>query len=179
VFPLFLVGVARGARLRWPATIAAATYMSIMLAMLWILPRFDAQPMLAPILNPVDAMVPLPFPVLLIVPALAIDLLMHRFGEGRDWLLAALIAVAFVALLLAVQWPFASFMLSPAARNPVFGGDLSWAYTNGPGSYRYEFWFRQPTFAAFATGIGIATVVAFVSARIGLGWGNWMKRVMR
>lgn len=179
VFPLFLVGAARGARLRWPATTAAATYMAIMLLMLWILPRFDAQAMLAPILNPVDAMVPMPFPILLAVPAFAIDLLMHRFGERGDWRLAALIAVSFVALLLAVQWPFSTFMLSPAAENPVFGGNMSWAYTNGPGDYRRAYWFVEPSAAAFAQGIGLALVFAFISARVGLGWGNWMKRVMR
>ena len=179
VFPLFLVAAARAGRLRWPATAAAATYMAIMLLMLWILPRFEAQAMLAPIMRPVDAMVPMPFPILLIAPALAIDLLMHRFGAGRDWLLAALIALAFVGVLLAVQWPFSSFMLSPAARNPFFGGDISWGYTNAPGAYQYRFWSTDPDSGAFAAGIGRALLFGFVSARVGLVWGGWMKRVLR
>jgi hypothetical protein len=30
-----------------------------------------------------------------------------------------------------------------------------------------------------AKGLGIALVIAVLSARVGLAWGNWMKRIMR
>src|SRR5687768_16346975 len=80
VYPVMLVAAARASRLRWAATLTAAFYMLITLAMVWILPLFPAQPMLGPIDNPVDHMVPPLFPLLLIVPAAAVDWLLQRPG---------------------------------------------------------------------------------------------------
>src|SRR5207237_248207 len=56
--PLLLVAGARAARLRWPATTAAAVYMLISLLMIWILQLAPATPKLAPVFNPVTHMVP-------------------------------------------------------------------------------------------------------------------------
>jgi multisubunit Na+/H+ antiporter MnhB subunit len=77
LYPLLFVAIARASKLRWAATITAVTYMGIMVALIWMLPLFSAQPKLAPIYNPVDHMVPPPFPMLMAVPALAIDLLLR------------------------------------------------------------------------------------------------------
>src|SRR5207248_3544358 len=83
VLPLLLVAGARAARLRWPATTAAAVYMLISLLMIWILQLAPATPKLAPVFNPVTNMVPPPFPLLLVVPALAIDLVMRDRKSTR------------------------------------------------------------------------------------------------
>jgi multisubunit Na+/H+ antiporter MnhB subunit len=80
IYPFLLVIAARASKLCWAATIAAAIYMGIVMLLVWVLPLFPAQPSLAPIYNPVDHMVPPVFPMLIIVPALAIDLLL---GENR------------------------------------------------------------------------------------------------
>ena len=181
--PAVLVATARASRLRWPATTTAALYTAIMLAMIWTLQLFPAQPLLAPIFNPVTRMVPPPFPLLLIVPAIAIDLLMRRI-RGRDWLLSVVIGVAFVSLMLAVQWYFAEFLLSPGARNFFFAAD-QWDYNERPGDWQYRFWNLDrdetgtPSSRLFMAGLGIATVTAVVSARIGLWWGSGMARVRR
>ena len=79
-FPLLLVLAARASRARAAATIAAATYMLLYIVMILVLPLFPAHPKLAPIYHPVDHMVPPAFPLLLIVPAVAIDVI--------GWLLA-------------------------------------------------------------------------------------------
>jgi hypothetical protein len=79
-YPLILIGAARAARLRWPATTIAGIYMAVRLAMTWILPLFPATPMLAPITNPVHHMWPLFWPQLLVLPAVALDLLLRRAG---------------------------------------------------------------------------------------------------
>jgi uncharacterized membrane protein len=85
----------------------------------WILPLFPAQPKLAPIFNPVTHMVPPPFPLLLIFPALAMDLILRRAGErpvgggGSGLLLGAI----FLAVFIPVQWFFSKFILSPHANN--------------------------------------------------------------
>jgi hypothetical protein len=178
-YPLVLLAAERGARLRWPATAAALFYSAVKLAMNWALPLFPAQPRLAPIFNPVTHMWPTGFPLLLVVPALAFDLLLRRYGRAagkRDWLLAPALGAAFLALFLAAQWPFAGFLLTPHARNWLFAAD-QWIYTSRPGDWRYRFWTERDPFtpAALVTSFVLATV----SARLGLWWGTWMARVRR
>ncbi len=184
VFPLLLLGVARASRLRWPATTTAAVYMGITVVMIWILQLFPAVPKLAPIYNPVTHMVPMDFPLLLIIPAFALDVLMHRMDSQRNWMLAALAGISFVLIMLAVHWVWSEFMLSPYARNNIFAADR-WAYMNRLGPWRYEYWTLDRDAAGnfslplLAKGVGIAMVIAILSSRVGLAWGNWMTRVQR
>ncbi len=181
--PAILVASARASRLRWPATTTAAIYMAIIIAMIWTLQLFPAQPKLAPIFNPVTRMVPPPFPLLLIIPAVGIDLLMRRL-RGNDWWLSLVAGAAFVAIMLAVHWFFAEFLLSPHARSFLFGAD-QWDYTERLGPWRYQYWNLDrdatgaPSITEFLRGLGIAVVTAIVSVRIGLWWGNGMARVQR
>jgi hypothetical protein len=177
VYPVLLVAAARASRLRWAATLTAAFYMLITLAMVWILPFFPAQPMLGPIDNPVDHMVPPVFPLLLIVPALAMDWILQRHGKKDGWLMALGLAAAFLVLFLASQWLFSEFLLSPASRNRFFAGDMQWSYGDGPGDYRYRFWHeRGPLTPA---GLGTALLLGILATRVGLWWGSWMSRVRR
>src|SRR5690606_34094003 len=44
IYPIYLVAAARASKARWAATGAAAVYMAIVCAMIWILPLFRAQP---------------------------------------------------------------------------------------------------------------------------------------
>jgi hypothetical protein len=174
--PAFLTALARPSRMRWPATTIAGLYMALTLAMMWLLQLSPATPRLAPIFNPVDRMVPPPFPLLLVVPALAIDVLLKRV-RLNDWWLAPLIGVAFVATLLAAQWFFADFLLSPGARNTLFGADR-WDYNIQPGPWRYQYWETEEP-ARFFAGLGRAVVLGSISARLGLWWGRGMARVQR
>jgi hypothetical protein len=181
--PAILVATARASRMRWPATTTAAIYMAIALALIWTLQLFPAQARLAPIYNPVTHMVPPPFPLLIIVPAMIIDLLMRRV-RGHDWRLAVTIGVSFVLAMLAVHWFFADFLLSPSARNFFFAAD-QWDYTERLGDWRYQFWTLDRDArgawspALLLRGLGIAALTAMVSARVGLWWGNGMARVQR
>ncbi|WP_234735778.1 hypothetical protein [Tellurirhabdus bombi] len=181
-FPFYLLAVGRASMLRYPITITAAVYMLTLLAPNWILPLFPATPRLGPVLNPITTYQAFAFPLLLVIPAFFLDKLMHRFdGKLNDWLLAALVAIVFIGIAVAVQWPFGGFLKeSPYARNWFFFADAL-PYDNNPASkYRYHFhpyWLEST--ASFLQGIGIALVSAFLSARIGLAWGSWMKRVQR
>ncbi len=178
-FPLVLVAVARSSRLRWSATLACAFYMLIACAMVWILPLFRAQPMLGPINTPLDHMVPPLFPLLLIVPAAAMDwFLQRREGKAAGWLDAVLIGAAFFLLLLAAHWFFSEFQLSPASRNAFFAGDRQWDYSSTPGDWRYEYW-NQEQDPVTPKALGIALLLAVVSTRLGLWWGQWMSKVRR
>jgi hypothetical protein len=176
VLPVFLVAFGRAGRLRWPATTTAAIYMVLTLVMMWTLEAFPATPKLAPIYNPVTHMVPPFFPLLLVVPAFAIDVIMRRAGSGRDWLLALAIGVAFVAILLVVQWFFSEFMLSPGARNSVFAAD-QWDYSSRLGPWRYQYW--GPHHDGLLRGLGVSVLFATLSARLGLWWGTGMQRLRR
>ena len=183
--PAFLTALARPAvpRRRWPATTIATLYMALVLALIWTLQLFPAEPRLAPIFNPVTRMVPPPFPLLLVVPAVAVDLWLARF-RGSDWVRAPAIGVSYVALMVAAHWIWSDFLLSPAARNPVFAADL-WDYNIQPGPWRYEYWTLQRNAAgawdaaAFLRGVALAAGAATVSARLGLWIGRGMARVQR
>jgi hypothetical protein len=178
VFVFFLVSAARASVARWPATTTALIYTAVLLIMVWLLPQFPGQPLLGPIYVQVDRFMPPPFPLLLVVPAVAIDLLMRwrRSGRGHDWLLAGVIAVVFLLTFIAVQWPFANFLVSEWARNDFVG------------SHRMDYnvlpqiqarWYRLNAPDNLLRGLSIALAFGFVSARLGLWWGNWMARVQR
>ena len=146
--------------------------------MVCVLPLFAARPLLGPIYVQVDRFMPPDFPLLLVVPALCIDCLIRRSREsaGSDWQLAALLAVTFVVTFVAVQWPFADFLMTKWARNWFFVTDRM-AYSVDP--LMQARWNRLNPPDNLAVGLSIATVLAFLSARCGLWWGNWMARVRR
>ena len=188
ILPFYLLAVGRASLLRWPITTIAGIYILGMLLPSWFLQNFPATPRLGPVLNPITHYQPFMFPLLLIIPGLLLDWLMHRFdapppGKRKlnDWLLAGLYAVAFMLVLLAVQWPFGEFLLtSPAAQNGIFLS-YSWTYDSPPEwEYRYAFppWLSQSP-GDFLIGFGRALIYATLSARVGLLWGNWMKRIAR
>ena len=184
VLPLFMIAFARSSRLSWPATRIAIIYMLLTMLAIWILQLVPATPKLAPIYNAVTTMRPPPFPLLLFVPAIAIDLILSRFTRMSDWVMSIVLGAAFVAAMLAAHWYWAEFMLSPSARNFFFGVD-QWDYSSRPGPWRYQYWNLDTDAsgswnpAGFVKGLGIAIVLAIVSARLGLGWGKGMSRIQR
>jgi hypothetical protein len=178
VFVFFLVSAARAARTKWPATTVALIYAALQMFMLLVLPLFPGRPLLGPIFVQVDRFMPPDFPLLLVAPALVIDLLMRRISPGRwrDWGLAAALAAAFVFTFVAVQWPFAEFLVSPWARNDFFGSHRM-DYSVPPQIQARFYQLNAPD--NLAAGLPIAIGIGFVSARLGLWWGNWMARVRR
>ncbi|HKQ39326.1 MAG TPA: hypothetical protein VJ063_14705 [Verrucomicrobiae bacterium] len=188
MFPFLLLIPARVANIRWAATIAASIYTALTLFMVWVLPLFPAQPKLAPIYNPVTHMVPPPFPLLILVPAIAIDVLMLVWGRKltayrrwkalfMDWLLAMAIGILFIGLMLAVQWPFSKFLLSSASDNWFFAGNRVWPYYSRLGDWTHQFWTWKQPFSL--RGLAVAGGVAIISARVGLWCGRWMLKVRR
>ena len=176
VFPFVLVSAARASSARWPATSVAAVYSAITMLMLWILPLFEGRPLLGPIYVQMDRFLPPEPPLLLIVPAIAIDILMRRFGRGSDWKLSAILGAVFLVVFIAVQWPFADFLMSPWTRNWIFRTDRM-AYMIPP--VIQARWYELNPQDNLIVGLPIALVIAFVSVRRGLSWGNWMARVQR
>ena len=180
-FPLVLAAAARSAPVRWSATLTAAAYSIVTLAMMWILPLFPAEPKLAPIYHEVTRMVPPSFPLLVIVPALLIDVVVHRFrADSRDALLAAALGILFTVSFMAVQMPFAVFLMSDLAQNPLFAAN-NIPYQVPETSYyvRRLFLPLDANTDAWRRGMLIATACATLSAWVGLKWGRWLQRVKR
>jgi hypothetical protein len=179
-FPFFLVAFARASHRpgSHEATAAALVYMGIVCAMNWILPLFPAEPLLAPIYNPITRMVPFCFPLLLVFPALAIDWVIRRRTKRSDAFLAIVLGTAFVVVLLAVQWPFAIFQMSKASRNWFFTGDRYWSYYFHPdASWRYELDPKADLLTP-ATAL-LAVAIAVVSSGLGLAAGRRLGQVVR
>jgi len=177
-FPLFLVRTARTTPGRFAATWAALVYMGIVCAMNWVLPLFPAEPLLAPIYNPITRMVPFCFPLLLVFPALAIDLLVSRRTAWNPSLLALALGAAFFLVFLAVQWPFAMFQMTPAARNWFFVGDRYWSYyfhLDSPWRYGFDSQSMRLTLPGALAAVGLAAL----SSRVGLAAGSRLARVVR
>lgn len=180
-YPLVLLTAARASKRRWPATTAAAVYMVLTLTLMWLLQLFPAEPKLGPIYQRVTRMVTMDFPALLIVPALALDVVRARYdGRVRDVVLAPMLGIVFLASFLAVEWPFASFMITEHSRNWFFNGDNYVYFMSSEAvrrTYRFADWghWSEP----LAPHLAIAAVMATVSSYLGLKWGAWMTRVKR
>ncbi len=179
VAPVVMVGVARASGRRWAATTLAAIYSAYLILFLWIFPLFPAQPKLGPVYQPVTHFIPMEFPLLIIVPALVLDVLAPRIAGWSKWSQAVVAGSAFLASFVAAQWPFASFLMSPASHNWVFGTHY-FAYFEAPFWYDVRGLFR-PDATRFDFRVGMAEALGFaiVGTRLGLAWGDWMRRIRR
>jgi len=151
-----------------------------MLALMWIIELFPATPKLGPIYQHITHMVTLSFPPLVIVPAFFIDLVVHRF-EGRIGTarLAAIIGPTFVATFVAVQWPFATFLVeSPLAQGRLFNAD-NFVYWMSPTYEALTKRFDPPGAWPIGVHFLIAAAIAAIVSAWGLLRGQWMTRVRR
>jgi hypothetical protein len=178
--PPVLVGIARASGYRWAATKVAAIYFVLWLLALWLVPLVPAQAKLGPVYTPISHLVPLEFPVLLFAGAAALDFLLDRMAGRNKWLQAVVAGVGFVLVMMAVEWPMGSFLISRLAENRVFGTDY-YPYMQRPSDYHFnhEFWIYEQTRAGFWFGMVSAFVAAIVTTRVGLAWGDWMRKVRR
>jgi hypothetical protein len=176
--PLLLVTLARGSGLRWAATKAAIFYFVLCVVALWIFPLFPAHAKLGPVYTNVTHMVPLQFPLVMFVPAVAVDWLVEHMKDRNKLLLAAVVGSAFLAVTIAVHWEFSKFMISPLARNWAFG-TIYFPYFQAPSSYHYsyEFWVEKP--GLFWQNLGIAWIAACISTLVGLECGDWLRKLKR
>jgi hypothetical protein len=157
----------------------AAVYTVVMLAMVWILPLFPATPRLGPIYQTVTHMVPPDFPLLLIVPALVLDLIFQRAPQTlHGWRLAGLLGAAFLIVFFATQWTFAYFLNSHASENWVFATD-NYFYGLPKTTLAYRHAFPPLHAGALVRGLALALVLSVVSSRVGLAFGDWLRQVKR
>jgi hypothetical protein len=177
---LFLPAFSRALRMKWGMTAIALGYFAIQAFSSWILPLFPAEPKLGPILTHTTHFQPAHFPLLIVVPALAMDLLMQRSRAG-EWTKSLWLTLIFVGGLVAVQYPFSGFLLeSPGSRNWFFGED-TWYFGAIP-DWPYRHKFRPQDIErglSFAKGILFAIGIGIMVSRISLRWGRWMQNIQR
>jgi hypothetical protein len=182
--PLVLAALREASHHRWAVTIAVSIYMLFGIGQMLLLPLFPAQPKLGPVFNPVTHMVPERFPILLIVPAIALDLLFQRARDrksrlSRPWVLALTAGIVFVAVLTAVEWPFANFLMSKWSQNRFFG-TMYFDFNARPESFerlrQFEFVSQG---AAIWRGLAEAAAIASVEIWLGLRLGRWMQGIRR
>ena len=178
-YPMAIVMMTRASKLKWAGTITAGIFMAIMLVLMWIMQLFPATPKLGPIYQPITHMVAMAFPALLIVPALGIDVVMLRV-RARPLLLAPILSLVFLVLYIAAQWPFASFLMTPAARNWFFNAD-NFVYWMSPAGVTWSrsFDFGGPNSAPLSVQLPVAFVLGTISSYLGLWFGTWMQKVRR
>ncbi len=180
VYPALLVIVAVAGSSPWSATQSALIYMGSFALCTWVLPLLPGSPLAGPIFHPRSTLLPPPFPLVLVLPALAIDLLLrwqpkqiHRFDQ---WAKAVELGLAFTLIFVITQWTFSAFLLSPAADQPFFaGGGKQWPFflQITPES-QTTFWDSPARDLDAGSGFGVA-VIAILSSRLGLAVGRWLK----
>ena len=177
--PLYFAAMWKASRHRWTCTIISVIYTLALVGAILILPLFPAAPKLGPVYIPVTHFIPPKFPILLIAPAIVLDLLWQKFGEGNKLLLSLVGGPLFVLPLIAVEWPFADFLMSKASENRFFGtgyhdyGTPSW-------SVEVTRHFFQPQHGVeLWIGLLWAMLYAAISVWLGLMLGDWMRKVQR
>jgi hypothetical protein len=177
--PLALAMLSQASRYKWAATVTSAIYMLFVVGEILIFPLVPAQPKLGPVFNPVTHLIPAKFPILIIVPALALDLLWQRTRAWKPWKVALFSGFLFIAVLTIVEWPFASFLLSKASENRFFG-TMYFDYNARPdGIDRLRRFFKPDSGVTLYWGLLRAAIYASISTWIGLSFGRWMRRVQR
>ena len=178
--PAILAALAIASERRWACTIMAGVYSAFALAFLWILPLFPAEPKLGPVYRQVTHFIPWEFPLLVIVPAFVTDLILQRTRGWRPLVRAAAAGLAFFAAFIAVQWPFASFLQSPPARNWFFGaGYLDFSTPPRSPLAHFTFFYRDATAAQFWRGMLVAAFTSCLMMWMGLHAGRAMRKVRR
>jgi hypothetical protein len=177
--PLALAMLSQASRYKWAATVTSAVYMLIVIGEILIFPLVPAQPKLGPVFNPVTHLIPAKFPILIIVPALALDLLWQKTRQWKPWKVALVSGFLFIAVLTIVEWPFASFLLSKASENRFFG-TMYFDYNARPdGLDRLRRFFEPDSGVTLYWGLLRAAIYASISTWIGLSFGRWMRSVQR
>ena len=177
--PLYYAAVWKAARHRWAATWMTVIYTLFLIAAILILPLFPAEPKLGPVFQPVMHFVPPKFPLLLIVPAVLLDLLWRKIGEGNKILVAAISGPVFIFSLVAVEWPFANFLMTRASENRFFAtGYHDYGIPSWSAEVMRHFVNPQHGMALW-TGLGMAMLYSAISAWLGLMLGDWMRKIQR
>ena len=169
----------QASRNRWACTWTTLIYTAFLEGAVLILPLFPAEPKLGPVFQQVTHFIPPKFPILLIVPGIVMDLIWSNTRTWKPWLTALVTGPAFVLSLLAVEWPFADFLMTKGAANWFFATMYS-SYNMPSTSYDVLRRFVNPeSGVTLWSGIGLAVLFACLSTWLGIKLGRWMRGIQR
>jgi hypothetical protein len=177
--PISLTLGSRVTKFPFAATIVAGIYTFVNIALIQIMPLFPAEPKLGPVYQHVTGFVPPPFPIVLLIPALALDLFWRRTSSWNPWKSALFGGLIYTVLLILPEWFFASFLMSPAAAKPFWGTTYLY-YALPPNSFMARnLFFNVETPTQLWFGFLMAAVGAVLSIRWATSRGAWMSSVKR
>jgi len=178
--PVWFAAASRASENRWAATLVTGFYTLMHLSFLWILQLVPAEPKLGPVYQKITHLVPPDFPALIIVPAMVFDLVRRRITTLNRWTQAAILGATSLASFLAVQWPFARFLMSPASRNWFFATNNLPYFMPPTSHWAQNAWLpTETTPMQFALRMLLALAAGILMTRVGLSWGDWMRRIRR
>jgi hypothetical protein len=175
--PVVLTAMQGGSGRRWAATTTAAVYSIFLLALLWTFPLVPAQPKLGPVLVPTFHLVPPEFPLLLLPAAIALDAWLWVRRSRPGLVTVAIAALLFTGIFLVCQWPFASFLMSPPARNFFWGAKYFDFWL--PPETLYRRYLFLPQSVGVVRGLGVALLGTAASIAAGRAVGRWLARLRR
>jgi len=178
--PIWIAAVSRASRSRWAATIMTAMYTAVHLLFVLTVPLFPATPKLGPVYQNITHLVPPDFPLLILAAAFAFDLVRHYITNWGKWAQSAALGVVFFASFVAVQWPFANFLNSPAAQNWFFHAN-NYPYFMPSTSLwaRSVYYFYEANSTEWWIAMAGSLLIAMLMMRLGFSFGNWMTRIRR
>lgn len=177
--PIVLILSSRLTRYPFAATTVAAFYTLFRIGLILVLPLFPAEPKLGPVYQKVTHFIPPDFPLLFIVPAFLLDLFWQRAKSWSPWKSALVSSFIWISTYLAVEWPFASFLNTPASNNWFFGtGYLYYALPPGSFVVRHVF-YPSGTPLQFLFALLIAFAIATLTFRWGISRGEWLGKIKR
>ena len=169
----------QASRNRWACAWSTLIYMAFVEGAILILPLFPAEPKLGPVFQQVTQFIPPKFPILVIVPAILLDLIWSNTQSWKPWLVALVTGPVFVLSLVAVEWPFADFLMTKSSANRFFGTGY-FQYSTPSTSFDYLRHFVNPEYGATLwSGLALAMLFAFLSTWVGILLGRWMRDLQR
>jgi hypothetical protein len=169
----------QASRNKWSSTVTSAIYTLFVIGAVLILPLFPAEPKLGPVYQQVTQFIPPKFPILLIVPAVLMDILWSNTRSWKAWMIALVTGPVFVLSLVAAEWPFASFLMTKAAENRFFGTTyFAYAEPSTSDDVLRQFFEPQAGWQLWS-GLLLAMVFASVSTWLGIRLGRWMRGIQR
>ena len=113
------------------------------------------------------------------LPAIALDLLWQRTRSWKTWQVALVSGFVFVAVLTAVEWPFANFLMSKASENRFFGTAYFGYNAAADGVDRMRQFVHSGYGLPLYLGLLRAAIYGGFSTALGLMFGRWMRGVQR
>ncbi len=179
VIPAILGAARRGTQFPWAATCVCGFYTVYRVGLILVLPLFPAEPKIGPVFHRVTQFIPPDFPLLILIPAVLLDLFWGRTGKCPRLLRVLGASALFVAAFSIVQWPFSDFLQSPWSRNWFFGTEYMGFGTRPTSLKALHLFFATDSPAEFARGLLVAWFVGAFSLLFGEGRGEWLRRIQR